>query len=49
MEELVCPAGELLLCFSGVPLLYCIFPIRQVKMNIGMPMKGLRRNDVEYC
>lgn len=43
------PAEELLLYFSGVALLCYIFSIRQEMIRIGMPMKGLRRNDVEYC
>jgi len=40
---------EILLSFIGVAHLYLFNSIRQVKLHIGMPMKGLRRNDDKYC
>ena len=43
-------AAELLFDFIGVvPMAIGIlyFSTRQIKLHIGMPMKGLRRNDVD--
>jgi hypothetical protein len=39
-------AAELLFCIIGVALLYYIISTRQAMFQKGMPMKGLRRNDV---
>jgi hypothetical protein len=43
------PGGRITMILHWRRTLVLYFSTRQVKFHIGMPMKGLRRNDDEYC